>query len=455
MLLILNKYIQNINDINLIYEKISQAKVRKNTNNKFDYDYSCDIILIIKNILLSIRKKNGLGNNINEIKNFDIFQTNEFKNFVNEIYNDFFNFYKLGNKYDNTIFSFNLETGHINFKIPNKIKTFKSFNIEQNKKGKNNINDNKIQINNIINKINNINISKEKYNLEYFKEIVTEPEIYFPLKHKYTIELTNKITLDERDERFYLYKKYQSKIHNETDSVDGYNNFIGVSPLDNKLINLPKDLYMKTKHPEFYPKYYGMYNLIHRIDGKIIAVTVIDILPNYFESLYCYYDPDFSFLDLGIVTAIREIEYMKSFQELIDKNLIYYTMGEMSLTVTKLKYKGDYSPTEIMDNYTGIYVPLNKEIRNLISDNECHCLTFYGKNKNKNNYFSKEEIDYLYYNITINVFGDKILIEDFLNLYLEDNLIGKTRITYNIRKFIENIDIETFSKINFYYDNNN
>ena len=31
---------------------------------------------------------------------------------------------------------------------------------------------------------------------------------------------------------------------------------------------------------------------------------------------------------------------------------------------------------------------------------------------------------------------NKILIEDFLNLYLEDNLIGKTRITYNIRKFI-------------------
>ena len=154
-----------------------------------------------------------------------------------------------------------------------------------------------------------------------------------------------------------------------------------MSPLIKKEINLPKDLNNKTKHPELYPKYYGSYNLIHRIDEKIIAVTVIDILPNYLESAYCYYDPDFSFLDLGVVTAIREIEYMKSFQELIDKNFMYYTMGEMSLSVTKLKYKGDYFPTEIMDHYTGIYVPLTNEIRNLLSDNKCHFLTLFGKNK--------------------------------------------------------------------------
>ena len=111
-------------------------------------------------------------------------------------------------------------------------------------------------------------------------------------------------------------------------------------------------------------------------------MTVIDILPNYLESHYCYYDPDFSFLDLGVVTAIREIEYMKSFQELIDKNFMYYTMGEMSQSVTKLKYKGNYFPTEIMDNYTGIYVLLTEEIKKLISDNECHHLALNEKNKN-------------------------------------------------------------------------
>ena len=34
---------------------------------------------------------------------------------------------------------------------------------------------------------------KDKYIFDYFPEIVQEPEIYLPLKHTYTIELTNKI----------------------------------------------------------------------------------------------------------------------------------------------------------------------------------------------------------------------------------------------------------------------
>ena len=227
-----------------------------------------------------------------------------------------------------------------------------------------------------------------------------------------------------------------------------------MSPLIKKEINLPKDLNNKTKHPELYPKYYGSYNLIHRIDDKIIAVTVIDILPNYLESAYCYYDPDFSFLDLGVVTAIREIEYMKSFQELIDKNFMYYTMGEMSLSVTKLKYKGDYFPTAIMDHYTGIYVPLTDEIRNLLSDNKCHFLTLFGKNKNlTKDFFSKEEIDFYYYNILIEGFGINYTVENFLNLYFEDNKKAQDIIRNNLRKFLEIIDAESFSKIKFYFNN--
>ena len=197
-----------------------------------------------------------------------------------------------------------------------------------------------------------------------------------------------------------------------------------------------------------------MYNLIHRIDNKIIAVTVIDILPNYLESHYCYYDPDFSFLDLGVITAIREIEYMKSFQELIDKNLKYYTMGEMSQSVTKLKYKGNYFPTEIMDNYTGNYILLTDEIKKIISDNECHHLDLDEKNGNLVQYFYKEEIDYYYNNIIVDVMGDNILVEDFINLYFEDNIKAQNLIRNNLKKFLGIIDIETFTKINFYFDNN-
>ena len=450
---IINKYIQNEDDINLIYEKLLYTKIRKNNNKKYEYDYSCDLIYIIKNILMKISKKNEnniINNEINSIHDEDY----KYKNFIDDIYNGITKFYKTDENYENI--SLNENTGHINFKIKNKniILEEKNKEISENK----NINENKnknVKKDKINININTINIQegKEKYTLEYFKEIVTEPEIYLPLKHIYSIELTDKIELNQMDERFLLYQKYQLKVHKEMATVQSYNNFIGISPVIKKEIKLPNDLCIKTKHPELYPKHYGMHNLIHRIDGKIIAVTVIDILPNYFESLYCYYDPDFSFLDLGIVTAIREIEYMKSFQELIDKNLTYYTMGEMSISVKKLKYKSDYNPTEIMDPYTGIYVPLTDELKNQISDNECHCFTLLGKNRNLVcDYFSKEEIDYYYYNIQINVFNDKILVEDFLNLYFEGNFKIQDLIRHNLRRLLEIIDINTFSKIEFYYD---
>ena len=235
-------------------------------------------------------------------------------------------------------------------------------------------------------------------------------------------------------------------------TVSNYNGFIGTSPIIKKRILKPKDLYLKTKHPELYPDYYGTYNLIHRIDGRIIAVTVIDIFPNYLNSLYCYYDTDFSFLDLGVVTAIREIEYAKSFQELIDKNLIYYSMGEMSQSVSKLRYKGNYSPTEILDHYTDVYVPLTEQVKALIQDNECHCLNFYGYNKINKEYLSKEEVEYYINNIIIDVFGERVMFGDFLNLYLEEDSNLRNIIPYSMRRLMQITDITTFNKFSFYFN---
>ena len=88
-----------------------------------------------------------------------------------------------------------------------------------NNNNKNNININKIIKNNYKNK----EIQKEKYILDYFPEIVTEPDVYLPLKHTYIIELTDKISLLSTEERFLLYNKYQRAVHNENSSIQTYN----------------------------------------------------------------------------------------------------------------------------------------------------------------------------------------------------------------------------------------
>jgi hypothetical protein len=174
-------------------------------------------------------------------------------------------------------------------------------------------------------------------------------------------------------------------------------------------------------------------------------------LPHLLISVYCYYDPDLSFLDLGVFTVIREIEYMKSFNSLIDNNFIYYTLGEMSETVKKLKYKGNYRPTEIMDYYTGKFVYLTEEIKKIIGDNKCHFLPENDKNSPKK-FFSWLEIQEKYFNLMVNIFGEQIPIDTFFNLYFEGDDNHKKNLISNIKRFLEVIDKETYSKIEFTYE---
>ena len=54
-----------------------------------------------------------------------------------------------------------------------------------------------------------------------------------------------------------------------------------------------------------YPFIHNFYFLIFIILGKLIAVGVLDILPNCVSSKYFFYDPEYSFLSLGTYSALR------------------------------------------------------------------------------------------------------------------------------------------------------
>lgn len=50
---------------------------------------------------------------------------------------------------------------------------------------------------------------------------------------------------------------------------------------------------------------FGSFHQHYRLDGKLIAVAVLDILPHCVSSVYFYYDPDYKFLSLGTYSALR------------------------------------------------------------------------------------------------------------------------------------------------------
>lgn len=180
-------------------------------------------------------------------------------------------------------------------------------------------------------------------------------------KHTYTTEL---VPADFTEESFDLYKEYQIAVHKDSpESVGrhGYSNFL----CGKNLIN--------EKPSELYPLGLGNFHQLHRIDGKLIAVGVIDLLPTGVSSVYFFYSPQYQHLSLGVWGALKEIE-------LIEKNKTesfrYYYMGFYIDTCVKMRYKGDYLPSQLLCPVKYVWVDIgkcleNKDVHKFLSLRQC------------------------------------------------------------------------------------
>ena len=101
--------------------------------------------------------------------------------------------------------------------------------------------------------------------------------------------------------------------------------------------------------------------MYHRIDGKLVAVNVIDILDTIFVSVYCIYDPDYSFLSLGVVTVVEEIEYFRMLKVRGHRpDLKWYSLSDLVVTCPKVNYKLKYKPGFFICPRTKEIVPVQK-----------------------------------------------------------------------------------------------
>jgi arginyl-tRNA--protein-N-Asp/Glu arginylyltransferase len=98
--------------------------------------------------------------------------------------------------------------------------------------------------------------------------------------------------------------------------------------------------------------------MYHRIDGKLVAVGVIDICRTVLNSAYFIYDPDFKFLNLGVVGALVEIQYINLIRAKYNPALQYYHLGELNLKCPKVNYKLNYQPGGlILCPQTKVWIP--------------------------------------------------------------------------------------------------
>ncbi|NP_001025066.1 arginyl-tRNA--protein transferase 1 isoform 3 [Mus musculus] len=162
-------------------------------------------------------------------------------------------------------------------------------------------------------------------------------------------------------ESYQVYKRYQMVVHKDPPdkpTVSQFTRFLCSSPLE-------------AEHPADGPECgYGSFHQQYWLDGKIIAVGVLDILPYCVSSVYLYYDPDYSFLSLGVYSALREIAFTRQLHEKTSQ-LSYYYMGFYIHSCPKMRYKGQYRPSDLLCPETYVWVPIEQCLPSL--DNSKYC----------------------------------------------------------------------------------
>ena len=69
---------------------------------------------------------------------------------------------------------------------------------------------------------------------------------------------------------------------------------------------------------------------------------MLTITNKYLESGYFIYDTDYKFLNLGVMSVVREIEYMRMIRKQFNQNLDSYMLGDIVISCPKVNYKLNY-----------------------------------------------------------------------------------------------------------------
>lgn len=186
-------------------------------------------------------------------------------------------------------------------------------------------------------------LKQQKSQEKTLEDLLREPEQTENCAHKLEIRLVRSEPASEEFTRSFtpahnVYHSYQMIIHKDPPnkpSVAQYTRFLCDSPLEEEY---------REGGP---PMGYGSFHQHYLLDGQIIAVGVIDILPSCVSSVYLYYDPDYDFLSLGTYSALREIAFVRELNKKAP-DLKYYYMGYYIHSCPKMRYKGQYYPSFLL-----------------------------------------------------------------------------------------------------------
>lgn len=151
------------------------------------------------------------------------------------------------------------------------------------------------------------------------------------------------------EEKFALYENYQRVVHHNPPnkiSKHGFKDFLCSSPLP---------LLQKTFSGQ--ERRLGAYHHCYRIDGKLIAMGVLDLLPQCVSSKYFMYHESVHCHGLGKLGALWEIALAK------EEGYKWWYAGYYIHNNPKMKSKGVYHPQYLLDPISYSWDLLDEDLK--------------------------------------------------------------------------------------------
>lgn len=163
--------------------------------------------------------------------------------------------------------------------------------------------------------------------------------------HELTVTLESD---DFTEEKYAIYKNYQSVVHGENPasiSEKGFRRFLCESTVRPRTEIDCSGREMKL----------GSFHQCYRLDGKLVAIGVLDLLPHAVSAVYFMYHESIQKHQPGKLGALREIALAR------EGGYRYWYPGYYIHSCPKMKYKVDYSPQYVLDPETLGWDLLDKE----------------------------------------------------------------------------------------------
>ncbi|KAF4972545.1 hypothetical protein FSARC_891 [Fusarium sarcochroum] len=158
---------------------------------------------------------------------------------------------------------------------------------------------------------------------------------------------------DFTEEKFAVYQNYQQVVHHDAPTEitkSGFKRFLCSSPLRRETMVSPDGRKRRL----------GSYHHCYRLDGKLVAIGILDLLPECVSSVYFLYHESLHKHAPGKIGALYEIALA------IEEGYGWWYPGFYIHSCPKMRYKIDYSPQFVLDPDSLSWDPLDRTMLDLL-----------------------------------------------------------------------------------------